>query len=163
MVIWPITLVSLVPMTSALVQRLYVWSFRTYQNLEQIDPNLHNHAFDDVICKPPIRVIHKISVMIWSMWFTTVVYLSYRRRNFSFRNEFFVTILRLLMNFVPSVRVRILNLLLMITDLSESKLFSSQAEIHYFFALGTNPPVWLKYFFVTDIIEIARKSYCSVS
>ena len=24
-----------------------------YQNVEQIDRNLRNHVFDDVICKPP--------------------------------------------------------------------------------------------------------------
>ena len=32
-----------------------VWSYRPYQNLGQIDHNLHSHAFDDVICKPPIQ------------------------------------------------------------------------------------------------------------
>ena len=26
------------------------------QNLGQIDHNLHNHVFDDVICKPPIVI-----------------------------------------------------------------------------------------------------------
>ena len=31
-----------------------VWSFKPHQNLGQIDPNLHNKVFDDVICKPPI-------------------------------------------------------------------------------------------------------------
>ena len=40
-------------MTSNLVQRLVVWSYRPYQNLEQIDHNLHRQDFDDVICKPP--------------------------------------------------------------------------------------------------------------
>ena len=28
-------------------------SYSLYQNLGQIDHNLHNHVFDDVICKPP--------------------------------------------------------------------------------------------------------------
>ena len=28
-------------------------SNRLYQNLGQIDHNLHNHVSDDVICKPP--------------------------------------------------------------------------------------------------------------
>ena len=27
--------------------------YRPYQNLGQMDRNLHNHVFDDVICKPP--------------------------------------------------------------------------------------------------------------
>ena len=30
-----------------------VWSYKKYKKLEQIDYNLNNHAFDDVICKPP--------------------------------------------------------------------------------------------------------------
>ena len=33
----------------------FLWSYRPYQNLGQIDHNLHNHVFDDVICKPPIE------------------------------------------------------------------------------------------------------------
>ena len=37
-----------------LVQRHVVWSYRLYQNLGQIDHNLHSYVFDDVICKPPI-------------------------------------------------------------------------------------------------------------
>ena len=37
-----------------LVQRHVLWSHRPYQNLGQIDYNLHNHVSDDVICKPPI-------------------------------------------------------------------------------------------------------------
>ena len=41
-------------MTSNLVQRKTLWSYRPYQDLGQIDHNLHNHAFDDIICKPPI-------------------------------------------------------------------------------------------------------------
>ena len=41
-------------MTSNLVQRHVVWSCRLYQNLEQIDHNLHRQDFDDVICKPTI-------------------------------------------------------------------------------------------------------------
>ena len=45
----------LVQMTSNLVQRHVLWSYRPYQNLGQIDHNLHNHVFDDVICKPPIE------------------------------------------------------------------------------------------------------------
>ena len=28
--------------------------FQGYQNLEQVDHNLHNQVSDDVICKPPI-------------------------------------------------------------------------------------------------------------
>ena len=28
--------------------------YRPYQNLGHIDFNLHNHVFDDIICKPPI-------------------------------------------------------------------------------------------------------------
>ena len=40
-------------MTSNLVQR-HVWSYKLCQNLGQIDLNLHDHVFDDVICKPPI-------------------------------------------------------------------------------------------------------------
>ena len=43
-----------VQITSNLVQRHIVWSYRPCQNLEQIDHNLHNHVFDDIICKPPI-------------------------------------------------------------------------------------------------------------
>ena len=31
-----------------------MWSYRPYQNLEQIDHNLHYPVFDDVIYKPPI-------------------------------------------------------------------------------------------------------------
>ena len=37
-----------------LVQRHAVWSYRLYQNLGQVDHNLHNQGFDDVICKLPI-------------------------------------------------------------------------------------------------------------
>ena len=37
-----------------MVHRHAVWSYRPYQNLEQIDHNLHNHVFNDVIWKPPI-------------------------------------------------------------------------------------------------------------
>ena len=32
------------------VQRHILWSYMPYQNLGQIDHNLHNHVFDDVIC-----------------------------------------------------------------------------------------------------------------
>ena len=35
------------------LQRYVLWPYRPHQNLGQIDHNLHNHAFDDVICKPP--------------------------------------------------------------------------------------------------------------
>ena len=55
--LWPVTLFSLVPRTSYLVQRYVVWSYRLYQNLEQID---HDHVFDDVICKPSIQVSNQI-------------------------------------------------------------------------------------------------------
>ena len=41
-------------MTSALVQRHILWSYRPYQNLGKIDRDLHNRVFDDIICKPPI-------------------------------------------------------------------------------------------------------------
>ena len=54
---FPLTLVSLVQTTSNLVQRHVLWSYRPYQNLGQIDNNLHNHVFDDVMCtEPPIVV-----------------------------------------------------------------------------------------------------------
>ena len=46
--------VLIVQITSNLVQMHVVWSHRSYQNLGQIDHNLHSHVFDDVICKPPI-------------------------------------------------------------------------------------------------------------
>ena len=39
------------------VQRHVLWSHRPYQNLGQIDHNLHDHVFDDVISKPPITNI----------------------------------------------------------------------------------------------------------
>ena len=52
--LWPVTLCSLVQITSNLLQRHAVWSYRPYQNLKQIDHNLHDHVFDDVICKPSI-------------------------------------------------------------------------------------------------------------
>ena len=42
-------------MTSNLVKGHVLWSYRPYQNLGQIDHNLHDHVFDDVICKPPIE------------------------------------------------------------------------------------------------------------
>ena len=42
------------------VQRHVVWSYRPYENLEQTDHNLHNHVFDDVICKPSI-----VRLAIW--------------------------------------------------------------------------------------------------
>ena len=72
----PVTLFSLVQMTSDLVQRHVLWSYRSYQNLGQVDHrqvdhnyqnlgqvnhNLHNHVFDDVICKPPVgQVDHNL-------------------------------------------------------------------------------------------------------
>ena len=31
-----------------------LWSYRPYKNLGQIDHNLHNHVFDDIICKTRI-------------------------------------------------------------------------------------------------------------
>ena len=43
------------PKTSNLMQRHILWFKGSYQNLGQIDHNLHNHVFDDVICKPPIH------------------------------------------------------------------------------------------------------------
>ena len=49
-----ITLFSFAQITSNLVQRHAVWSYRPYQNLGRIDCNLHHHVYDDVICKPPI-------------------------------------------------------------------------------------------------------------
>ena len=45
--------VSLVKITSNLVQRHVVGSYGLYHHLGQIDYNLHNHVFDDVICIPP--------------------------------------------------------------------------------------------------------------
>ena len=51
-----IALFLLVQITSNLIQGqtviIEIWS-----KLGQIDHNLHNHAFDDVICKPPIEII----------------------------------------------------------------------------------------------------------
>ena len=39
--------------------------YKPHQNLGQIDQNLPNHVFDDVICKPSIDissiVVHKVS------------------------------------------------------------------------------------------------------
>ena len=40
-----------------MVQRHAVWSRKPYRNLEQIDHGLHNHVFDDVICKLSIPYI----------------------------------------------------------------------------------------------------------
>ena len=52
----PVTLLSLVQMTSNLVRRHVLWSYWPCQNLGQIDRSLHNnHVFDDVICKQPIQ------------------------------------------------------------------------------------------------------------
>ena len=50
----PVTLFSLAQMTSTLVQRHVLWSYRPYQNLGKIDHDLHYRVFDDVTCKPPI-------------------------------------------------------------------------------------------------------------
>ena len=36
----------------------HLLSNRPYQDLGQIDHNLHDHVFDDVICKPPISAIN---------------------------------------------------------------------------------------------------------
>ena len=41
-----------------------MWSNRPYQNLGQIDRNLHNHTFGDVICSPPIDTILKIDFLL---------------------------------------------------------------------------------------------------
>ena len=46
--------VSVVQMTSNFVQRNVLWSYRPHQNLRQMEHNLHNHVFYDVICRPPI-------------------------------------------------------------------------------------------------------------
>ena len=35
-------------------KRHFLWSYWPCQNLEQIDFDLHNQVFDDVICKPSI-------------------------------------------------------------------------------------------------------------
>ena len=43
-------------MTSNFAQRHILGSYGPYQNLGQIDHNLHNRVFDDVICKPPIQI-----------------------------------------------------------------------------------------------------------
>ena len=55
---------SLVKITANLVQRHVVGSCRPYQNLGQIDHNLHNHVFDDIISKPPIDQSAMTSVEI---------------------------------------------------------------------------------------------------
>ena len=49
--VWLITLLSLVQITSNLVQKHAEWYYTPYQNLGQIDRNLHYHVFDDVISK----------------------------------------------------------------------------------------------------------------
>ena len=43
-------------MISNLIQRQVLRSYKPYQNLGQIDHCLHNHKFDDIICKPPIAI-----------------------------------------------------------------------------------------------------------
>ena len=48
-------LFSLTQTTSNLVQKHVVWSYRPEQNFGQIDHNLHNQDFDDVIRKPLIE------------------------------------------------------------------------------------------------------------
>ena len=50
-----LTLFSLVQIVSNLIGRHVGLSYRSCQNLEQINHNLHNHVFDDVICKPLIQ------------------------------------------------------------------------------------------------------------
>ena len=62
--LWPVTLFSLVQISSNLVQRHVVWYCRLYENLGQIYHNLHSHVFDDVICKPPMNTtIHHFSIV----------------------------------------------------------------------------------------------------
>ena len=51
--LWPITLCLLILPTSNLVQRQVLWSYRPCKNFGQINCNLHNHVFDDVVRKPP--------------------------------------------------------------------------------------------------------------
>ena len=36
---------------------------RPYQSLEQIDHDLYDHVFDDVICKPPIGAREKTTLI----------------------------------------------------------------------------------------------------
>ena len=36
-----------------------MWYHRPYQNLGQIDHNLHDHIFDDVMSKPPIEIMER--------------------------------------------------------------------------------------------------------
>ena len=50
-----LTLFTMVQMTSNLIYRHIVCFYRPYQNLGQIDRNLHDHVFGDVVCKPPIH------------------------------------------------------------------------------------------------------------
>ena len=50
-------MLSMVEITSNLVQRHLAWSYSPYKNLEQIDYKLHNHVFDDVICKPSVQIL----------------------------------------------------------------------------------------------------------
>ena len=54
-ILWSITLFSLAQMISNLIHRHTVCSYRPYQNLGEIDCNLHNHIFDYIICQPPIE------------------------------------------------------------------------------------------------------------
>ena len=52
-------------MTSNLVKRQVLLSYRQYLNLGQIDHNLHNHVFDDVLCKPPIpELFHDVTIFL---------------------------------------------------------------------------------------------------
>ena len=44
-------------------------SYRPYQNLRQIDHNLHNHAFDDVKCKPPTDYRVQFCVLFKSVYY----------------------------------------------------------------------------------------------
>ena len=58
-------------MTSNLVQRHVLWSKTPYQNLVQIDHNLHNHVFDDVICNGNhiMRVWNKVGCLLFTIKF----------------------------------------------------------------------------------------------
>ena len=44
---------------------IVLWSYMPYQNLVQIDHNLHNHVFDDVICKSPIASYLRFHPVPW--------------------------------------------------------------------------------------------------
>ena len=58
-----ITMFVLVQRTWNLVQRHVLWSYRSYQILQQIHFNSHSHVFDDVIWKSPIVWLHLLKTV----------------------------------------------------------------------------------------------------